>query len=68
MGRQDGDGKAGGREVVRRRMEKKERETVRKRMERKDEKGSEKDDYFNKFPPTMPSRTTEGIVGGNLLK
>jgi hypothetical protein len=23
-------------------------------MERKDEKGSEEDDYFNKFPPTMP--------------
>ena len=35
-------------------MEKKEREAVRKRMERKDEKGSEEDDYFNKFPPTMP--------------
>ena len=31
------------------------REAVRKRMERKVEKGSEKDDYFNKFPPTMPS-------------
>jgi hypothetical protein len=28
---------------------------VRKRMERKGEKGSEEDDYFNKFPPTMPS-------------
>ena len=53
------DGKAGGREVVRRRMEKKERETVRKRMERKDEKGSEKDDYFNKFPPIMPSVVLE---------
>jgi hypothetical protein len=23
-------------------------------MERKDEKGSEEDDYFNKFPPTLP--------------
>ena len=23
-------------------------------MERKGEKGSEDDDYFNKFPPTMP--------------
>jgi hypothetical protein len=31
------------------------REAVRKRMERKGEKGSEEDDYFNKFPPTMPS-------------
>ena len=52
----------GGRELVRRRMEKKEREVVRRRMERnegeegereavrKGEKGSEKDDYFNKFP------------------
>jgi hypothetical protein len=29
------------------------REAVRRRMERKGEKGSEKDDYFNKFPPTM---------------
>jgi hypothetical protein len=28
---------------------------VRRRMERKGEKGSEEDDYFNKFPPTMPS-------------
>ena len=33
----------------------KEREAVRKRMERKGEKGSEEDDYFNKFRPTMPS-------------
>jgi hypothetical protein len=24
-------------------------------MERKGEQGSEEDDYFNKFPPTMPS-------------
>jgi hypothetical protein len=44
---------------VRRRMERNEgeegeREAVRKRMERKGEKGSEEDDYFNKFPPTMP--------------
>ena len=31
------------------------REAVRRRMERKCEKGSEEDDYFNKFPPTMPS-------------
>jgi hypothetical protein len=31
--------------------EKGERGAVRKRMERKDEKGSEEDDYFNKFPP-----------------
>ena len=62
------------------------REAVRKRMEKKGEKGSEEDDYFNKFSPTMPSvvlenrsirmfkvsyrfsRTTEGIVGENLLK
>jgi hypothetical protein len=27
---------------------------VRKRMERKGEKGSEEDDYFNKFSPTLP--------------
>ena len=31
------------------------REAVRRRMERKGEKGSEEDDYFNKFPPIMPS-------------
>ena len=49
----------GGREVVRRRMEKKEREAVRKRMERKGKKGSEEDDYFNKFPPTMASVVLE---------
>jgi hypothetical protein len=30
-----------------------EREAVRKRMERKCEKGSEEDDYFNKFPLTL---------------
>ena len=30
-----------------------------KRMERKGEKGSEEDDYFNKFPPTMPSVVLE---------
>ena len=36
-----------------------EREAVRKRMERKGEKGSEEDDYFNKFPPTMPSVVLE---------
>ena len=40
---------------MRRRMERNEgeegeREAVRKRMERKGEKGSEEDDYFNKFP------------------
>ena len=35
------------------------REAVRKRMERKGEKGSEEDDYFNKFPPTMPSVVLE---------
>jgi hypothetical protein len=32
---------------------------VKKRMERKGEKGSEEDDYFNKFPPTMPSVVLE---------
>ena len=32
---------------------------MRKRMERKDEKGSEEEDYFNKFPPTMPSVVLE---------
>ena len=42
-------------EVVRERMERNEgeeggREAVRRRMERKGEKGSEEDDYFNKFP------------------
>ena len=31
------------------------RAAVRRRMERKGEKGSEEDDYFNKFSPTMPS-------------
>ena len=35
------------------------REAVRKRMERKGEKGSEEDDYFNKLPPTMPSVVLE---------
>ena len=35
------------------------REVVRRRMERKGEKGSEEDDYFNKFPPTMPSVVLE---------
>jgi hypothetical protein len=43
---------------VRRRMEKKEREREAV-MERKGEKGSEEDDYFNKFPPTMPSVVLE---------
>jgi hypothetical protein len=32
---------------------------VRRRMERKGEKGSEEDDYFNKFSPTMPSVVLE---------
>ena len=46
---------------MRRRMERNEgeegeREAVRKR---KGEKGSEEDDYFNKFPPTMPSVVLE---------
>jgi hypothetical protein len=54
------EGEEGGREVVRRRIERNEdkeggREAMRSRMERKGEKGSEEDDYFNKFPPTMPS-------------
>ena len=31
-------------------MKERERGAVRKRMERKGEKGSEEDDYFNKFP------------------
>jgi hypothetical protein len=34
---------------------------VRRRMERKGEKGSEEDDYFNKFPPTMPSVVLENV-------
>ena len=54
----------GGREVVRRRMERNKgeegkREAVRKRMEKKGEKGSEEDNYFNKFSPTMPSVVLE---------
>jgi hypothetical protein len=32
---------------------------LRKRMERKGKKDSEEDDYFNKFPPTMPSVVLE---------
>ena len=35
------------------------REAVRMRMERKGEKGSEEDDYFNKYPRTMPSVVLE---------
>jgi hypothetical protein len=31
------------------------KERERQMMERKGEKGSEEDDYFNKFPPTIPS-------------
>jgi hypothetical protein len=31
----------------------KEGERLRRRMEMKVEKGSEEDDYFSKFPPTM---------------
>jgi hypothetical protein len=42
---------------VRRRMEKKERE--RGSEEEDGEEGSEEDDYFNKFPPTMPSVVLE---------
>ena len=50
---------------MRRRVERNEgeeggREAVRRRMERKGEKGSEEEDYFNKFPPTMSS-----VVLGN---
>ena len=41
------DGKEGGGKVVRR------------RMERNGKKGREEDDYFNKFPPTMPSVVLE---------
>ena len=52
-----------GGEVVRR-MERNEgeeggREAVRRTMERKGEKGSEEDNYFNKFPPTMTSVVLE---------
>ena len=35
------------------------REAVRRSMERKCEKCSEEDDYFNKFSPTMPSVVLE---------
>ena len=35
------------------------REAVRRRMESKGLKGSEEDDYFNRFPPTMPSMILE---------
>ena len=47
-----------------RRMERNEgaeggRGAVRRRMERKGEKGSEEDDYFNKFRLTMPSVVLE---------
>ena len=47
-----------------RRMERNEgaeggRGAVRRRMERNGEKGSEEDDYFNKFPLTMPSVVLE---------
>ena len=49
---------------MRRRMERNKgeegkREAVRKRMEKKGEKGSEEDNYFNKFSPTMPSVVLE---------
>jgi hypothetical protein len=37
----------------------KEGERLRRRMEMKVEKGSEEDDYFIKFPPTMPSVVLE---------
>ena len=45
---------------MRRRIERNEgdeggREAVRRRMERKGEQSSQEDDYFNKFPTTMPS-------------
>jgi hypothetical protein len=63
-GSEEEDGEEGRGEVVRRRMERKEgeeggKEAVRKRLERKGEKGSEEDDYFNKFLPTMPSVVLE---------
>ena len=48
-----------GRRMERNEGEEGEREAVRKRMERKGEKGSEEDDYFNKFSPTMPSVVLE---------
>ena len=54
-GSEEEDGEEGMGEVVRRMLERNEgeeggREALRKRMERKGEKGSEEDDYFNKFP------------------
>jgi hypothetical protein len=62
--KQGGGGWRGRRGEVLRRMGRNEgaeggRETVRRRMERKGEKGSEEDDYFNKFHPTMPSVVLE---------
>ena len=62
--KQGGGGWRGRRGEVLRRMGRNEgaeggREAVRRRMERKGEKGSEEDDYFNKFPPTMPSVVLE---------
>ena len=70
MERNEGERKGGGGwrgrrgDVVRRKMERYKgeeggREAVRRRMERKGGKGSEEDDYFNKFPPTMPSVVLE---------
>jgi hypothetical protein len=63
-GSEEEEGEEGGREVVRRRIERNEdeeggREAMRRRMERKGEKGSEEDNYFNKFPPTMTSVVLE---------
>ena len=66
-GSEEEDGDEGGRDVGRRRRkegpngEEGGREAVRRRMERKGEKGSEEDDYFNKFPPTMPSVVLENV-------
>ena len=59
--KQGGGGWRGRRGEVLRRMGRNEgaeggREAMRRRMERKGEKGS---DYFNKFPPTMPSVVLE---------
>jgi hypothetical protein len=34
---------------------------MRSRMERQGEKGSEEDDYFNKFSPTMPSLSASQV-------
>ena len=54
MGRKEGERYGGGGGWRGRRGE-----AVRRMIERKGEKGSEENDYFNKFPPTMPSVVLE---------